>query len=145
MAITICKEVDIELEYREICDAVSDLDSREQIQLVGDCELINNDSVIDYLENCSEDDINEIVQASNLVTDELMEKYISNLSTDQVRDLIADSEHRDLLKGDNPISEQDQKFLVICKKYMTEEQIEQVVTKYEETDDFVKGMFSWVK
>lgn len=145
MGAVISKEVDIELEYREICEAVSDLSSREQIELVNDCELLNQESVIDYIDNCSEGDIQEIVQKCGLVTDSMVEGYIGNLSGTEFMDLVAKTGHEDLLQSESPISEHEQKFLEICKKHMTEEQIKQVVTKYEEMDDFVKGMFSWVK
>lgn len=145
MSTTITKEVDIELEYSEICEAVSNLSSREQIELVNDCELFNQASVIDYIDNCDDDDKHEIVESCGLVTVSMVEGYIGNLSGTEFMDLVAKTGHEDLLQSESPISEHEQKFLEICKKHMTEEQIKQVVTKYEEMDDFVKGMFSWVK
>lgn len=145
MGAVISKEVDIELEYREICEAVSDLSSREQIELVNDCELLNQKSVIVFIDNCDDDEKHEIVESCGLITDSMVERYIGNLSGVEFVDLVANTGHEDLLQSQNPISEQDQTLLEICKKYMTEEQIKQVVEKYIETDNLVKVMFSWVK
>lgn len=143
MGATISKEVYIELEYREIREAVSDLNSREQLELVNDCELLNQESVIDYIENCSEGDIQEIVQRCNLVSDDLIENYISEMSTDQVKDLITDTQHRVLFE--NNLSEQDQKLLDVCKKYLTDEQIKTIIEKHEDIASVVKVVFSLVK
>lgn len=143
MGATISKEVDIELEYREICEAVSDLSSREQLELVNDCELLNQESVIDYIENCSEGDIQEIVQRCNLVSDDLIENYISEMSTDQVKDLITDTQHRVLFE--NNLSEQDQKLLDVCKLYLTDEQIKILTEKHQDISFVVKALLGVVK
>lgn len=145
MAITITKEVEIELKYEDICSAVSDLSSNRQTELVGDCELLNRDIVIDYIDNCDDDDKQEIVESCGLITDSMVEGYIGNLSGTEFMDLVASTGHEDLLQSQSPISEQDEKLLEVCKKYFTEEQIKVIIDKHEEILFAVKAIIGLVK
>lgn len=139
---TITKEVEIEIEYNEICEAVSDLSRDEQTQLVQDCELINQRSVIDYIDNLDSDDKQEIVDRCDLMEDEIVENYISNLSESEVKDLLENNGHEDLLKGVSDLSEDDAKLLEICKKHLTKKQIETIIEKHEDFAVLIKAMVS---
>lgn len=141
---TITKEVEIEIEYNEICEAVSDLSRDEQTQLVQDCELINQRSVIDYIDNLDSDDKQEIVDRCDLMEDEVVENYISNLSESEVKDLLVDAGHEELLKGNgsSELSDEDSKLLEICKKHLTKKQIETIIEKHEDFSVLIKAMVS---
>lgn len=139
---TITKEVEIEIEYNEICEAVSDLSRDEQTQLVQDCELINQRSVIDYIDNLDSDDKQEIVDRCDLMEDEIVENYISNLSESEVKDLLENNGHEDLLKGGSELSEDDAKLLEVCKKHLTKKQIETIIEKHEDFAVLIKAMVS---
>lgn len=147
MTTTIQKTIDVEIElgYDEICEAVSDLSRQEKLTLVNDCELLNNDAVIDYIDNCDDDDKHEIIESCILITDSMAEGYISNLSGTEFMDLVANTGHEDLLQSQNTISEQDEKLLEVCKKYFTEEQIKVIIEKHEEILFAVKAVIGLVK
>jgi len=139
---TITKEVEIEIEYNEIFEAVSDLSRDEQTQLVQDCELINQRSVIDYIDNLDSDDKQEIVDRCDLIDNDAIENHISNLSDNEVKDLLADTGHEDLLKGGSELSEDDAKLLEICKKHLRQKQIETIIEKHEDFAVLIKAMVS---
>jgi len=139
---TITKEVEIEIEYNEICEAVSDLSRDEQTQLVQDCELINQRSVIDYIDNLDSEEKQEIVDRCDLMEDEIVENYISNLSESEVKDLLENNGHEDLLKGNSELNDEDSKLLEICKKHLTEKQIETIIEKHEDFAVLIKAMVS---
>ena len=144
MSTTITKsvEVEIELEYEEICEAVSDLSRDEQTQLVQDCELINQRSVIDYIDNLDSDDKQEIVDRCDLIDNDAIENHISNLSDNEVKDLLADTGHEDLLKGGSELSEKDSKILEICKTHLSESQIDTLIEKHKDFAVLIKAMVS---
>ena len=127
MSTTIRKELEIEIEYSEICEAVSDLDSQEKLSLIQDCELMDEKSVIDYLENLDSDDKLRIVEKCDLMDDDVIESHISNLSEDEVKDLLENTGHEDLLKGGSSMSENDEILLNIVKKRLSRKDIEKVV------------------
>ena len=131
MSTTIKKEVEVEveLEYSEICEAVSDLDSQEKLSLVQDCELINEKSVIDYIDNLDSDDKLKIAEKCDLMDNDVIESHISNLSEDEVKDLLENTGYEDLLKGGSSMSENDEILLGIVKKRLTRKDIERVVEK----------------
>lgn len=127
MSTTITKEVEIELEYSEICEAVSDLDSQEKLSLIQDCELMDEKSVIDYLENLDSEDKLKIAEKCDLMDDDVIESHISNLSEYEVKDLLVNTGHEDLLKGGSSLSENDEILLNIVKKRLSRKDIEKVV------------------
>lgn len=127
MSTTITKEVEIELEYSEICEAVSDLDSQEKLSLIQDCELMDEKSVIDYLENLDSEDKLKIAEKCDLMDDDVIESHISNLSEDEVKDLLENTGHEYLLKGGSSLSENDEILLNIVKKRLSRKDIEKVV------------------
>lgn len=128
---TITKEVEIEIEYDEICEAVSDLDSSEKVQLVQDCELLDQSSVIDYIDNLDSDDKQEIIDRCDLLDDDFIESHISNLSESEVKDLLENTGHEELLKGNgsSELSEEDSALLEILKKHLSKKDIKKVVEK----------------
>jgi hypothetical protein len=127
MSTTIKKEVEIEIEYSEICEAVSDLDRQEKLSLVQDCELINEKSVIDYIDNLDSDDKLKIAEKCDLMDNDVIESHISNLSEDEVKDLLENTGHEDLLKGGSSMSKNDEILLNIVKKRLSRKDIEKVV------------------
>jgi hypothetical protein len=127
MSTTIKKEVEIEIEYSEICEAVSDLDRQEKLSLVQDCELINEKSVIDYIDNLDSEEKLKIAEKCDLIDNDVIESHISNLSEDEVKDLLENTGHEDLLKGGSSMSENDEILLNIVKKRLSRKDIERVV------------------
>jgi hypothetical protein len=127
MSTTIKKEVEIEIEYSEICEAVSDLDRQEKLSLVQDCELINEKSVIDYIDNLDSEEKLKIAEKCDLMDNDVIESHISNLSEDEVKDLLENAGHEDLLKGGSSMSENDEILLNIVKKRLSRKDIERVV------------------
>jgi uncharacterized protein YdaT len=128
---TIKKEVEIELEYSEICDAVSDLDSNEKLSLIQDCELLEQRSVIDYIDNLDSDEKQEIIDRCDLLDDDFIENHISDLSESEVKDLLENAGHEELLKGNgsSELSNVDSALLEILKKHLSKKDIMKVVEK----------------
>lgn len=127
MSTTIRKEVEIEIEYSEICEAVSDLDSQEKLSLVQDCELINEKSVIDYIDNLDSDDKLRIAEKCDLMDNDVIESHISSLSEDEVKCLLENTGHEDLYLSGSSLSENDEILLNIVKKRLSRKDIEKVV------------------
>lgn len=129
MSTTIRKEVEVEveIEYSELCEAVSDLDSQEKLSLVQDCELINEKSVIDYIDNLDSEDKLRIAEKCDLMDDDVIEGHISNLSDDEVKCLLENTGHEDLYLGVSSLSENDEIILNIIKKRLSRKDIEKVV------------------
>jgi len=129
MSTTIKKEVEIEIEYSEICEAVSDLDRQEKLSLVQDCELLTDQNVIDYIDNLDSEEKLKIAEKCDLIDNDVIESHISNLSEDEVKDLLDNAGHEDLLKGGSSMSENDEILLNIVKKRLSRKDIERVVEK----------------
>jgi hypothetical protein len=129
MSTTIKKEVEVEveLEYSEICEAVSDLDKQEKRSLIQDCELLTDQNVIDYIDNLDSEEKLKIAEKCDLMDNDVIESHISNLSEDEVKDLLENAGHEDLLKGGSSMSENDEILLNIVKKRLTRKDIERVV------------------
>jgi len=129
MSTTIKKEVEVELEYSEICEAVSDLDRQEKRSLIQDCELLTDQNVIDYIDNLDSEEKLKIAEKCDLIDNDVIESHISNLSEDEVKDLLDNAGHEDLLKGGSSMSENDEILLNIVKKRLSRKDIERVVEK----------------
>jgi hypothetical protein len=144
MSTTITKEieVEIELEYNEICEAVSDLCKQEKRSLVQDCELLNEQMVVDYIDNLDSDEKESIVDSCNLLDDNFIENHISNLSESEVKDLLENAGHEEILNGSSEVSEKDAKILEICKKHLSESQIDTLIEKHEDFAVLIKAMVS---
>jgi hypothetical protein len=134
MSTTITKEIEVEIElkYNEICEAVSDLCKQEKRSLVQDCELDNLDS----------DEKESIVDSCNLLDDNFIENHISNLSESEVKDLLENAGHEEILNGSSEVSEKDAKILEICKKHLSESQIDTLIEKHEDFAVLIKAMVS---
>lgn len=146
MGTSITKELEIELELSDIIDAVDGLHKSDKNELVRECELINHFTVIEYVENCSdESELKEIVNACEIeVDDEQVENYINEMSFDQFREVVGNSKHSDILTNSDNISEKDANLLKVCKKYLSENQIDTIIDKHEEFALVLKAMIGIV-
>jgi len=155
MGTTITKEIDIELEYNDVKNAVDDLSNSEKSQLVEDCELgedikseISSDvsSFID--ENCDDFDRHEavcIIQSvlekldSDTPTSDVLNKVIGELDEDIVAELNVNAGE----SGDKATQTQ-RDFLKIVARYMDEEEMEKVVSKHEQGAELLKGFLEFL-
>lgn len=143
---TITKEVEIEIEYDEIREAVSDLSSSELNQLIEDCELAENiksdisDDLVNFIdENCNNLEQDEAANIINAVfentlgsTSDLLNRVIGDLDEDIVAEL-------NLKTGvTEGVSETQKEFLEIVSKYLDEDKMKKVITKHRGGSELVE-------
>ena len=143
---TITKEVEIEIEYDEIREAVSDLYSSELNQLIEDCELAENiksdisDDLVNFIdENCNNLEQDEAANIINAVfentlgsTSDLLNRVIGDLDEDIVAEL-------NLKTGvTEGVSETQKEFLEIVSKYLDEDKMRKVITKHRGGSELVE-------
>jgi hypothetical protein len=154
MGATITKEIDIELEYNDIKDAVSDLSNSEKSLLIEDCELGEDikseiaDDLSSFIDdNCSDFDEVEAVKViqsvlenlnSDSPTSDVLNKVISELDDDVVAELNVDAGEG----GD--VTQTQKEFLNIVARYMDEEGMEKVVSKHEKGAELLKGFLEFL-
>lgn len=154
MGSTITKEIDIELEYNDIKDAVSDLSNSDKSQLIEDCELGEDikseiaDDLSSFIDdNCSDFDEVEAVQViqsvlenlnSDSPTSDVLNKVISELDEDIVAELNVNAGEG----GD--VTQTQKEFLNIVARYMDEEGMEKVVSKHEKGAELLKGFLDFL-
>jgi hypothetical protein len=154
MGTRITKEIEIELEYNEVRDAVNDLSNREKATLIEDCELgedikseITDDlsSFID--ENCSDIDKRDavaIIQSvlenldSDTPTSDVLNKVISELDEDVASELNVN------VSGEGEVTQTQKEFLQIVARYMDEKKMKKVVEKQKEGSELLEGFLEFL-
>ena len=154
MGATITKEIDIELEYNDIKDAVSDLSNSEKSLLIEDCELGEDikseiaDDLSSFIDdNCSDFDEVEAVKViqsvlenlnSDSPTSDVLNKVISELDDDVVAELNVNAGEG----GD--VTQTQKEFLNIVARYMDEKGMEKVVNRHEQGTELLKGFLEFL-
>lgn len=154
MSSTITKEIEIELEYNEVRDAVNDLSNSEKATLIEDCELGEDikseiaDNLSDFIdENCSDIDKRDavaIIQSvlenldSDTPTSDVLNKVISELDEDVASELNVD------VQEEGEVTKTQKEFLKIVARYMDEEKMERVVKKHEQGAELLKGFLEFI-
>jgi hypothetical protein len=129
MSTTIKKEVEIEIEYDDVCEAVSELSRDERMRLVQDCELLNDRTVIDYIDNLDSDEKQNIADRCELLSDDVIESHISNLSEEEVKVFLENAGHEDILNNSSDLSTEDKILLNLIKNRLTEKDLNVVLEK----------------
>lgn len=154
MSSTITKEIEIELEYNEVRDAVNDLSNSEKSTLIEDCELGEDikseiaDDLSGFIdENCSDIDKRDavaIIQSvlenldSDTPTSDVLNKVISELDEDVASELNVD------VQEEGEVTKTQKEFLKIVARYMDEEKMERVVKKHEQGAELLKGFLEFI-
>jgi hypothetical protein len=154
MGTTITKEIEIELGYNEVRDAVNDLSNSEKATLIEDCELgedikseITDDlsSFID--ENCSDIDKRDavaIIQSvlenldSDTPTSDVLNKVISELEEDVASELNVN------VSEEGEVTQTQKEFLQIVARYMDEKKMKKVVEKQKEGSELLEGFLEFL-
>lgn len=151
---TITKEIEIDLEYDEVRDAVSDLSNSEKSQLIEDCELgedikseISDDLANFIDENCSDiesDEAVSIIQAvienldSNSPTSDVLNRVIRDLDDDIQNELNVN------VVEEGGVTETQKEFLKIVARYMDEKKMKKVVEKQKEGAELLEGFLEFL-
>lgn len=148
MSATITKEIEIELDYQDLVNAVGELSSREQSQLVEDCELEENiksdiaDDLINFIdENCSNFEHDEavgiieaVIDNSGCPTSDILNRVISNLDEDIKAELNVNASESE----GGEITETQKEFLQIVSKYLDEDKMKKVIAKHKGGSELVE-------
>ena len=149
---TITKEIEIDLEYDEVRDAVSDLSNSEKSQLIEDCELgedikseISDDLANFIDENCNsiEQDeavsiINAVLENSQGATSDVLNRVISDLDDDIQNELNVN------VVEEGGVTETQKEFLKIVARYMDEKKMKKVVEKQKEGAELLEGFLEFL-
>ena len=147
MSATITKEIDIELDYDDITNAVNDLSSGEKMQLLEDCELsedLKSDIASDLAnfidENCSSLEQEEAVSIINAVlensqgpTSDVLNRLISELDDDIQSEL-----NVNVVENNTETSETQKEFLKIVSNYLDEDKMKKVIAKNKNGSELVE-------
>lgn len=146
MSVTISKEVDVELEFSDIRDAVNDLSSREQAELVAECDLLNKQVIIEYLENSDSDDLKEIAEKCDMINENVVVSYLDDLSEEDFKETISQTCHSELLGegSEGDLTKEQVEFAKVCSKYLNKEQMKTIVQKHEDFAVILKAILGVV-
>lgn len=140
----ITKEIEVEIDYQDICEVVNDLSSSEKMELVDDCELLNNKIVIDYIDNLDIQDRQDIIDSCSLMDDDLIENHISNLTESEVKDLLCDCGHENLINSASDITENEIKLLKLIKTTLSEKQLKKFLDNPKQLETITKGVVNMI-
>jgi hypothetical protein len=154
MGTRITKEIEIELEYNEVRDAVNDLSNSDKSTLIEDCELGEDikgeiaDDLSNFIdEDCDDFDKHEAVCIiksvlekldSDTPTSDVLNKVISELDEDVASELNVN------VSGEGEVTQTQKEFLQIVARYMDEKEMEKVVSKYEQGAELLKGFLEFL-
>jgi hypothetical protein len=148
MSTTITKEIEIELDYQEVVNAVEGLSTSDQSQLIEDCELAENiksdiaDDLINFIdENCSNFEHDEavgiieaVIDNSGCPTSDILNRVISNLDEDIKAELNVNASESE----GGEITETEKEFLRIVSKYLDEDKMKKVIAKHRGGSELVE-------
>lgn len=148
MSTTITKEIEIELDYQEVVNAVEGLSTSDQSQLIEDCELAENiksdiaDDLINFIdENCSNFEHDEAVGIIQSVLDntigatsDVLNRVIDELDDDIKAELNVNASESE----GGEITETEKEFLQIVSKYLDEDKMKKVIAKHRGGSELVE-------
>jgi hypothetical protein len=154
MSVTISKEIDIELDYEEVKEAVEGLGNYDKKQLVSDCDLGEDikseiaDDLANFIdENCSgleldeaADIIRAVVENSRRPTSDIINLFISGLDEDVKDELNVDAS----ANGNGEITQTQMEFLKIVGGYMDESKMKAVVEKHKGGSEMLEFFLTFI-
>lgn len=147
MSATITKEIEIELDYQDLVNAVGELSSREQTQLVEDCELEENiksdiaDDLMNFIDdNCSNFEHDEAVGIIKSVLDNTIgaTSDVLNRVIDELDDDIKAELNVNVSEKSEGVTETEKEFLQIVSKYLDEDKMKKVIAKHKSGSELVE-------
>lgn len=151
---TITKEIEIELDYDEVRDAVSDLSDSEKSQLMEDCEL-NEDiksEIADDLSSFIDENCNDIDKRNAVaIIHSVLNNLDSDTPTSDVLNLVVEDLDDDIktelnvnVVEEGEVTETQKEFLKIVARYMDEKKMKKVVEKQKEGAELLEGFLEFL-